>query len=135
MRFGGLVAVNELDLAIAPGQLYGLIGPNGAGKTTVFNVVTGVYTLTSGQILFEGAAIGRARRAFGTWREIAPGDRARLLRRFADAVDSDREHLAQLEVANSGHTIGNARWEAGNARHVMANYASAHDRLLGKEGP
>jgi branched-chain amino acid transport system ATP-binding protein len=42
MRFGGLVAVNELDLSIEPGQLYGLIGPNGAGKTTVFNVITGV---------------------------------------------------------------------------------------------
>src|SRR4030095_6260481 len=44
MRFGGLVAVNELELTIAGGQLYGLIGPNGAGKTTVFNVITGVYT-------------------------------------------------------------------------------------------
>ena len=42
MRFGGLVAVNELDLSLEPGQLYGLIGPNGAGKTTVFNVITGV---------------------------------------------------------------------------------------------
>ena len=48
MRFGGLMAVNELELAIAPGELYGLIGPNGAGKTTVFNVITGVYTPTAG---------------------------------------------------------------------------------------
>jgi branched-chain amino acid transport system ATP-binding protein len=48
MRFGGLVAVNELDLSLEPGQLYGLIGPNGAGKTTVFNVITGVYRPTSG---------------------------------------------------------------------------------------
>ena len=57
MRFGGLCAVNELELAIAPGQLYGLIGPNGAGKTTVFNVITGVYTPTSGSIVFEGNPI------------------------------------------------------------------------------
>ena len=57
MRFGGLYAVNELDLTIARGQLYGLIGPNGAGKTTVFNVITGVYTPSSGNILFEGAPI------------------------------------------------------------------------------
>lgn len=57
MRFGGLVAVNEVDLSIERGQLYGLIGPNGAGKTTVFNVVTGVYKPTSGEIVFEGDSI------------------------------------------------------------------------------
>ena len=55
MRFGGLVAVNELDLSIEPGQLYGLIGPNGAGKTTVFNVITGVYRPTSGEICLSAA--------------------------------------------------------------------------------
>ena len=60
MRFGGLVAVNELDLAIEPGQLYGLIGPNGAGKTTVFNVITGVYTPTSGGIRFDEQPRSRA---------------------------------------------------------------------------
>ncbi len=58
MRFGGLVAVNDLILSIEPGQLYGLIGPNGAGKTTVFNVVTGVYSPTSGRVLFDGQGIG-----------------------------------------------------------------------------
>ena len=61
MRFGGLVAVNELELAIEPRQLYGLIGPNGAGKTTVFNVITGVYTPTSGEILLEGNSIAGER--------------------------------------------------------------------------
>lgn len=53
MRFGGLVAVNDLNLALEPGNLYGLIGPNGAGKTTVFNVITGVYSPTSGQVRFD----------------------------------------------------------------------------------
>ena len=71
MRFGGLVAVNELDLEIAPGQLYGLIGPNGAGKTTVFNVITGVYTPTSGEILFEGHPIEGERCGRITRRGIA----------------------------------------------------------------
>ncbi len=61
MRFGGLVAVNELEMEIAPRQLYGLIGPNGAGKTTVFNVITGVYTPTEGDITFEGKSIGGQR--------------------------------------------------------------------------
>ena len=53
IRFGGLVAVNELDMAVRPGEIYGLIGPNGAGKTTVFNLLTGVYKPTSGEIHFQ----------------------------------------------------------------------------------
>jgi acyl-CoA reductase-like NAD-dependent aldehyde dehydrogenase len=80
-------------------------------------------------------AITRARTAAAGWRDVAPGDRARLLRRFAEAVDTDREHLAQLEVANSGHTIGNARWEAGNVRDVLHYYAAAPERLFGRQIP
>jgi branched-chain amino acid transport system ATP-binding protein len=57
MQFGGLKAVAELSLEVAPGELFGLIGPNGAGKTTVFNVITGVYAPTQGRILFEGKPI------------------------------------------------------------------------------
>jgi branched-chain amino acid transport system ATP-binding protein len=54
IRFGGLTAVNAVDLALMPGELHGLIGPNGAGKTTLFNLVTGVYPATSGTIRFDG---------------------------------------------------------------------------------
>ena len=61
MRFGGLIAVNDLTLAIEPGQLYGLIGPNGAGKTTVFNVITGVYRPTTGSIRFDDGEIAGQR--------------------------------------------------------------------------
>ncbi|HKQ57720.1 MAG TPA: ABC transporter ATP-binding protein [Candidatus Eisenbacteria bacterium] len=57
MQFGGLKAVCDLDLAIGEGELVGLIGPNGAGKTTVFNVVTGVYAPTQGDVLFKGRSI------------------------------------------------------------------------------
>src|SRR5437667_10695410 len=57
MKFGGLVAVNDLDLVVEAGRLYGLIGPNGAGKTTVFNMITGVYAPTSGTIRFGDQAI------------------------------------------------------------------------------
>ena len=57
MQFGGLKAVADLSLEIAPGELFGLIGPNGAGKTTVFNVITGVYAPTQGRILFEGQPV------------------------------------------------------------------------------
>ena len=55
--FGGLRAVDDFNLHIKKGQLYGLIGPNGAGKTTVFNMLTGVYKPTSGQILLDGEDI------------------------------------------------------------------------------
>jgi branched-chain amino acid transport system ATP-binding protein len=54
IRFGGLTAVSELDLTIGEGELVGLIGPNGAGKTTAFNMITGVYQPTSGDIRFAG---------------------------------------------------------------------------------
>ena len=81
------------------------------------------------------AAIARGRAAFAQWRAVSPGDRARLLRRFAEAVDADREHLARLEVENSGHTIGNARWEAGNVRDVLAYYSATPERLTGQQIP
>jgi len=80
-------------------------------------------------------AIARARTAFRTWRRVAPDDRARLLRRFADAVDGAIEELAQLELRNSGHTIGNARWEAGNVRDVLNYYSAAPERLFGRQIP
>ncbi len=81
------------------------------------------------------AAIARAQAAFPAWRAVAPGDRARLLRRFAEAVDGALEELARLEVLNAGHTIGNARWEAGNVRDVLHYYSAAPERLFGKQIP
>lgn len=57
IRFGGIVAVKELDMDVRPGEIYGLIGPNGAGKTTVFNLLTGVYEPTSGEIYFRDKPI------------------------------------------------------------------------------
>ena len=81
------------------------------------------------------AAIAAAAAAFPAWRAVAPGDRARLLRRFAAAVDSHLEELAGLEVANAGHVVGNARWEAGNVRDVLEYYAAAPERLTGRQIP
>ena len=57
IAFGGLQAVAQLDLSIEKGHLYGLIGPNGAGKTTVFNMLTGVYKPTEGNIILDGKDI------------------------------------------------------------------------------
>jgi branched-chain amino acid transport system ATP-binding protein len=56
-RFGGLVAVHEVDLTVGPGQIIGLIGPNGAGKTTFFNCITGLYAPSEGDVLFQGKRI------------------------------------------------------------------------------
>jgi branched-chain amino acid transport system ATP-binding protein len=56
-RFGGLVAVREVDLEVGPGQIVGLIGPNGAGKTTFFNCITGLFAPSEGDILFDGKRI------------------------------------------------------------------------------
>lgn len=58
MRFGGLMAINGLNLTVDQGEIHGLIGPNGAGKTTLFNVISGVYRPTSGSITFKDREIG-----------------------------------------------------------------------------
>ncbi|MCQ8773969.1 aldehyde dehydrogenase family protein [Streptomyces telluris] len=81
------------------------------------------------------AAVRRAAEAQRSWAALAPGDRARQLRRFADAVDTHLEELAQLEVREAGHPIGNARWEAGNARDLLEYAAGGVERLTGAQIP
>jgi len=56
-RFGGLAAVNDVSFNVPEGGIVGLIGPNGAGKTTIFNLVTGIYSLTEGEVKFKGKSI------------------------------------------------------------------------------
>jgi len=106
-------------------------------KRDVVNPAT-EEVVTSIEILEAEAvdeAIARSAAAQKSWRAVAPGDRARLLRRFAEVVDAANEELARLEVANSGHTISNARWEAGNVRDVLAYYGGAPERLFGRQIP
>jgi acyl-CoA reductase-like NAD-dependent aldehyde dehydrogenase len=80
-------------------------------------------------------AVARASAAQRSWAAAAPADRARLLRRFADVVDTHVEELARLEVREAGHLLGNARWEAGNARDLLLYAAGGAERLLGKQIP
>jgi betaine-aldehyde dehydrogenase len=81
------------------------------------------------------AAIARAVTAQRGWAALAPGARADALRAFARVVEDHVEELAQLEVRNSGHPIGSARWEAGHVAQVLNYYSGAPERLIGAQIP
>ncbi|MES2092937.1 MAG: aldehyde dehydrogenase family protein [Actinomycetota bacterium] len=80
-------------------------------------------------------AVADAMSAQRAWAALPPAERAEALRRFASVVDRDLENLAGLEVANSGHPISQARWEAGHVRDVLNYYAAAPERMIGKTIP
>ncbi|NUT29011.1 MAG: aldehyde dehydrogenase [Streptomyces sp.] len=94
-----------------------------------------VATVTAATAADVDAAVVRATKAQTAWAALAPGERARLLRRFAVAVDEHLEELAQLEVREAGHTVGNARWEAGNVRDLLDYAAGGVERLTGHQIP
>ena len=104
---------------------------------TVVNPATeqNVSTVTQASAEQTDAAIERAAVAQISWRAIAPGERAELLRSFAAAVDAHVEELAALEVAGAGHPIGQARWEAGQVRDVLQYYSAAPERSFGRQIP
>ncbi len=104
---------------------------------TVLNPATGaaVTEVELASVEQADAVIERAQEAFPAWRDLAPGTRATLLRRFAAVVDEHIDELADLEVRNAGHTVGNARWEAGNVRDVLNYYSAAPERLFGRQIP
>jgi acyl-CoA reductase-like NAD-dependent aldehyde dehydrogenase len=104
---------------------------------TVINPATeqAVTTVTLASAADTDAAVERAAAAQVSWRAVAPGDRARLLRRFAAEVDAHAAELADLEVAGSGHPIGQATWEAEHVRDVLLYYAAAPERLTGRQIP
>src|ERR687895_157949 len=81
------------------------------------------------------AAIARAREAFPAWRDVQPDDRSRLLRRLADALDAERENLAQLESKNTGKPIGDSRGEMAMVAETFHYYAGMPERLLGDTIP
>lgn len=103
----------------------------------VINPATEELHTTIGQLDLEqtDAAIAKGAKAFTTWRDVAPGDRAKMLRAFATKVSDHREELAQIEIANSGHTLGNALWEADNVANVLNYYSAAPERLFGRQIP
>ncbi len=104
---------------------------------TVINPATArpVTEVPLSSVADTDAAVERAHEAFARWRDVSPGERAALLRRFAAVVDAHVDELAGLEVRNAGHTWGNARWEAGNVRDCLNYYAGAPERLFGRQIP
>jgi betaine-aldehyde dehydrogenase len=110
---------------------------SGDGSSRVVNPATGAGLIDVGlaDVRETDRAIELAHRSFGSWRDVAPAERARLLRSFATVIDAHIEELAQLEVLNAGHTVANARWEAGNVRDVLNYYSAAPERHFGRQIP
>jgi acyl-CoA reductase-like NAD-dependent aldehyde dehydrogenase len=108
--------------------------------STTFDVINPateklVVSLQEADVAQTDEIIAKAANAYLTWKKVSPGDRANLLRRFSAIVTAHREELAQLEITNSGHTRGNALWEADNVANVLNYYAGAPERLFGKQIP
>jgi acyl-CoA reductase-like NAD-dependent aldehyde dehydrogenase len=106
-------------------------------STTVINPATEEAVTTVEHVTLEqvDAAVALASEAQRRWAALAPAERAAGIRRFAAAVDGAIEELALLEVVNSGHPIGQARWEAGHVRDVLTYYSAAPERMIGKQIP
>ncbi len=114
-----------------------LRGGEGMSSTTIINPAdeTVITEVAHTSLEAVDAAVASAVTAQKKWAALAPVDRARALRRFAAAVDGAVEELARLEVRNSGHPIGSARWEAGHVRDVLDYYSGAPERLIGAQIP
>ncbi len=106
-------------------------------STTLINPADETALRIVEQTTVEGVddAVARATTAQKPWAALAPAARAAALRDFASVVGSAIEELAGLEVANSGHPISQARWEAGHVRDVLNYYSAAPERMIGKQIP
>jgi len=106
-------------------------------STLLINPATEAEIRTIEHTTLEGVddAVARAVAAQKGWAALAPSARAGALRDFATAVGGAIEELALLEVVNSGHPLGQARWEAGHVRDVLNYYAAAPERMLGRQIP
>ena len=96
------------------------------------DVVTDIHLHSEAE---TDALIAKAASAFEGWRKVSPGERAAILRNFANEVSKSRTELAELEIKNSGHTKGNALWEADNVANVLNYYAGVPERLYGRQIP
>ena len=130
VRFGGLVAVSDLDLDVHEGSIVSLIGPNGAGKTTAFNCISGVYAPSSGTVRFRGRRLERAFTPGTMWSVLGVGLLTGLLFAAA-AIDVDRLWLA---VVKRGMLTGEPFTLAGAADRLRGYFRAelAIDQMAGK---
>ena len=148
--FGGLAAVNKLDMHVEPSEILGLIGPNGAGKTTLFNLISGFIPATSGQVTFRGETISGlspheiARRGIGrtfqqsvlfmgstVFENVFTGFhleyRTRILQQFLHTPAADREEKSiRRETLKILETMGLAHLKD----ELAANLPHGHQRIL-----
>jgi len=126
MQFGGVTAINKLNLHVNKGEILALIGPNGAGKTTVFNVVTGVYTPTSGEIIFNSeSVVGKKRN------KITKSGIARTfqnVRLFGDMTALENVMTAS-DVHKKSGVVGALFGTPRHRREEKASKARAHELL------
>ncbi|MFM7244444.1 MAG: ABC transporter ATP-binding protein [Planctomycetaceae bacterium] len=130
IRFGGLVAVSDLDLEVPQGAVVSVIGPNGAGKTTAFNCISGIYSPTSGTVRFHGRRLERAWAPRVVWGALGLGLLTGLLFALA-AVDVDRLWMA---VVKRGMITGEPFTVAGVADRLRGYFRAelAIDQMAGK---
>jgi len=126
-RFGGLTAVNSVDVEIRDGEIFGLIGPNGAGKTTLFRLLSGVYKPTAGSIRLRGREVGG--HSAHTMNALGVATTHQIVRPFAD-MTVHKNVLVGVEYGRSGLRGAAARAEADRVLDLMQ--LTPHAGVLGR---
>jgi branched-chain amino acid transport system ATP-binding protein len=126
MQFGGVKALDAVDFHVNRGEICALIGPNGAGKTTIFNVITGVYTPTSGEIIFKDSSIVRLKRNVITSKGIART--FQNVRLFGEMTALENVMTA-TDVHKKSGLVGSLFGTPRSRREESAGRARAHELL------
>lgn len=131
MRFGGLIALNGLDISVSTGETIGLVGPNGSGKTTFFNVITGLYTPSEGRAEFAGADIFAR-----SPQEVSQAGIVRTFQRCRLMLDqSVFDNIALGAMGGADLSLVTALFRRGRQRAVLADLEDRIERLTRSFNP